>query len=128
MILRVLLCLGLFLATALPAEAAQRQRAHGLFSAKFWRNFAPRPPRSIPRVARPPAAPVRSQPQPAVAGPPSTPQSQSAIISTNKDFPPAQTLERSAAASAASPPSSTAHQGHETTLSGRGFPPTQTLE
>ena len=127
MILRVLLCLGVFLATALPAEAAQRQRADGLFSAKFWRNFAPRPPRSIPRAARPPAA-VRSQPQSAVAGPPSTSQSQSAIISTNKDFPLAQTLERSAAAGAASSPSSTAHRGHETTLSGWGFPPTQTLE
>jgi hypothetical protein len=111
MILRVLLCLGLFLATALPAESAQRQRAHGLFSAKFWRNFAPRPPRSIPRAARAPVAPVRSQSQSAITA------------SNNKDFPPAQTLERSGAAGAASSLSSTTP-----TLSGRDFPSTQTLE
>jgi hypothetical protein len=86
-------------------------------------------------AARPEVLPTPSLPSegPAVAPIPSKEQSAievapQSVTTPNKDFPPAQTLERSAAVGATSSQSSTAHRGHETTWSGRGFPPTQMLE
>jgi len=115
MIRRAVLCLALFLASALPIAAEQRQRPHGLFSTSTSRNFSPRPPRSIRRVApRPrsaaarsrPAAPARSQAPTAATGPAPSP-----------DFPPVQILESSPAAPARSP-----------AFPPTNFPPVQTLE
>jgi hypothetical protein len=116
MIWRVLLCLALVLATALPTAAEQRKRPHGLFSTPTPRKLVPRPPRSIPHAAprpragtaRPgPAAPARSQESSAASSP-----------ASRSDFPPAQTLE-------GAPPRSQA-----SSAAGRApdFPPAQALD
>jgi hypothetical protein len=104
MIWRVLLCLTLVLATALPTAAEQRKRPHGLFSTPTPRKFVPRPPRSIPH-----AAPARSQESSAASSPASRP-----------DFPPAQTLEGAPARSQASSAAGGA--------SAPDFPPAQALD
>jgi hypothetical protein len=118
MMWRVLLCLALVLATALPAAAEQRKRPHGLFSTPTSRKVVPRPPRTIPHVAPRPRAGA-AKPGPAV---PARSQESSAASSpaSRSDFPPAQTLEgaparsqASSAAGRASPPD---------------FPPAQALD
>jgi hypothetical protein len=128
MILRALMCLSLFLVAALPAEAAQRQRAHGLSGTKVWRDSVPRPPRSIPGVARPPAASARSQPQSAVPGQPSAPLStQNKEIPPGREFPSTQTPHQpSAAAGPALPPP--AMSPPATISSDTGFTPVQGFE
>jgi hypothetical protein len=118
MMWRVLLCLALVLATALPAAAEQRKRPHGLFSTPTSRKVVPRPPRTIPHVAPRPRAGA-AKPGPAV---PARSRESSAASSpaSRSDFPPAQTLEgaparsqASSAAGRASPPD---------------FPPAQALD
>jgi hypothetical protein len=104
MLLRALLCLGLVLASALPAAAAQRQRPHGVFSASFWRNFVPPPLRATPRVM-----PRRHA---AVSSPAARAQSQRPTAGTDP----------------AARPRSPAHNERESTPSGSDFPPAQTLE
>jgi len=130
MILRALLCISLFLVAALPAEAAQRQRAEGLFGTKIWRNSVPRPPRSVPRVARPPAASVRSQPQSAATGQPSatlsTPQDKPNTIPPGRNSPSTQTLQPPAGAGPALP--GPAMSQPATISSDTGFTPVQGFE